>query len=406
MTMTEKVLCVDDDPNVPQAYRRALRNRFHIEEALGGEEALRAVVDRGPFAVVVADMRMPGMTGIQLLARMKDCAPDTVRMVLTGHADQQTALDAVNEGHIFRFLCKPCPPPEFAKALEAGIAQHRLITAERELLSKTLTGTIEVLTDVLALVNPPAFGRASRVHDLVKQLCRELKLEQTWPIEIAAMLSQVGCVAVPEAALKKAFRGDALSPVEALAVERHPQVGHRLLAGIPRLEEVAKIVAYQNKLYDGQGFPPDDVRALEIPLGSRILRVALDLDTLISTGRTTEMALAEIHHRHGWYDPTVVGAAERLPDVREVRDIKEVGVHELADGVVLADDVKSLGGTLLCAKGQEVTPSTRARLKSFAAGVGIQGPIKILVSSGISCCQEAANPENAKAQDGTSKTED
>ena len=118
--MTDKILCVDDDPNILQAYQRALHKQFPIEAALGGEEALAAVAHRGPYAVVVADMRMPGLTGVEVLARIRQMAPDTVRMMLTGNADQQTALEAVNEGHIFRFMTKPCPPDAFAKALTAG----------------------------------------------------------------------------------------------------------------------------------------------------------------------------------------------------------------------------------------------------------------------------------------------
>jgi len=310
--MTERVLCVDDDLNVLEAYQRTLCRRFHIESALDGDEALAAVISRGPYAVVVADMRMPGMNGVRLLANVKEIAPDTVRMMLTGHADQQTALDAVNDGYVFRFMTKPCPPEEFARALKAGIAQYRLITAERELLSKTLTGSVKVLTDVLALVNPDAFGRASRVYHLVLQLCKELKLQKTWPIEIAAMLSQIGCVAVPEGAIAKVYQGEPLSPVESLAFQRHPEVGRELLAKIPRLEEAAEIIAYQDKRYDGKGFPPDDVRSTEIPLGSRILKAALDLDSLVATGRTPETALAEIHARHGWYDPVVVAALKKV----------------------------------------------------------------------------------------------
>ena len=315
--MTERILCVDDDTNLLDAYHRALSKRFNIESALNGEEALAAVIDQGPYAVVVADMRMPGLNGVRLLAKVHQIAPDTVRMMLTGHGDQQTALDAVNDGHVFRFMTKPCPPQEFAKALEAGIEQYRLITAERELLSSTLTGVVKVLTDVLALVNPAAFGRASRVHHLVGQLSRELKLEKTWPIEIAAMLSQIGCVAVPEETLAKVYQSDQLSPVESLAFQRHPEVGSELLAKIPRLEEVAEIIAYQDKLYDGRGFPSDDLRGTEIPLGSRILKAALDLDTLLSTGSSPETALAEINHRQGWYDPTVLAALAKVVDVKQ-----------------------------------------------------------------------------------------
>ncbi|MFH1417727.1 MAG: response regulator, partial [Planctomycetota bacterium] len=136
--MSKKILCVDDDPNILNAYRRGLRRLFEIETAEGGAEGLEAIASQGPFAVVVSDMRMPGMDGIQFLTAVKKRAPESVRIMLTGNADQQTAMDAVNEGSIFRFLTKPCPPEHLAKALTAGIEQYRLITAEKELLGKTL----------------------------------------------------------------------------------------------------------------------------------------------------------------------------------------------------------------------------------------------------------------------------
>ena len=106
--MTTRVLCVDDDSNILLGYQRALRKQFQIEVALGGAEGLAAVRNRGPYAVIVADMRMPDMNGVELLAQVREIAPDTVRMMLTGNADQQTALVAVNQGHIFRFMTKPC----------------------------------------------------------------------------------------------------------------------------------------------------------------------------------------------------------------------------------------------------------------------------------------------------------
>jgi len=377
--MTERILCVDDDPNILQAYQRALRKRFQIEIALGGKEALRAVVDQGPYAVIVADMQMPGMNGVELLKRVKQHAPDTVRMMLTGNADQQTALEAVNEGHIFRFMTKPCPPERFAGALEAGLAQYHLITAERQLLSRTLSGSVKVLTDVLSLVNPAAFGRASRVRRLVGQVCRELKLEKSWMIEIAAMLSQIGCVTIPEATLAKVHRGEELSYAESQAFQEHPRVAGELLVNVPRLENVAEIITYQEKRYDGEGYPPDDRSGKQIPLGSRILKVALDFDTLVSAGSSSQVALAEINDRKDWYDPDVVVALRNALKITGSHVIRRVRVSGLVDGAILADDVKTVLGTLLCAKGQEVTSSMRARLINYSANVGIQTPIKVLV---------------------------
>lgn len=379
--MNDRILCVDDDPNILHAYQRALRKQFRLEPALGGKEGLEAIRTQGPYAVIVADMRMPEMDGVQLLANVRKYSPDTVRMMLTGNADQQTATDAVNEGHIFRFLNKPCPPEIFAKALTAALEQHRLITAEKELLSKTLSGSVKLLTDILGLVNPAAFGRATRVHTMVKQLCAAMGAEKAWQIEIAAMLSQIGLVGVPHEVLERIYRRESLSQAETQAFYSHPEVARNLLARIPRLEEVAEIVAYQDGPRSNVTSVDHKVSAMAIPLGSQILKVALDWDTLISGGADKEMALAEMNDRSGTYATQVLAALRSVLGAPEIRVLRHVQVHGLVDGAILADDVKSIRGTLLCARGHEVTPSLRARLVSYAATVGIQDTIRILVSA-------------------------
>src|SRR5579862_5440420 len=145
--MQERILLVDDEPNVLLGYQRLLHGEFHAETAVGSAAGLTAVQNKGPFAVVLSDMRMPEMDGIQFLTRVKTLAPDAVRMMLTGYADVQTALSAVNEGNIFRFLTKPSSKEVLTSALTAGIAQYRLVTSEKELLEKTLTGSLTVLTE-------------------------------------------------------------------------------------------------------------------------------------------------------------------------------------------------------------------------------------------------------------------
>ncbi len=310
--MTKRILCVDDDAELLQAYSRRLRHQFRIESALGSEEALSTVLNRGPYAVVVSDLRMPGLNGVQLLTKIKVCAPQTVRIMLTGHADLHTALEAVNDGYIFRFLTKPCPVDLLAKTLEAGLHQHALITAEKELLGKTLTGTVKVLTDVLALANPVAYGRASRVHGLVMRICEEMGLGESWPINVAAMLSQVGCVAIPEETLAKIQQGEDLQDEEMDAIRNHPRAGQELIQAIPRMEAVAEIIAHQARLYHRQNPLQDEPFGNAIPLGSRILKVALDLDELVCRGIGREDAMPTLKRRQGWYDPSVIEALEKI----------------------------------------------------------------------------------------------
>ncbi len=371
-----KILIVDDDPNILQGYRRQLRRQFQIDIADGGVEGLQAISDHGPYALVVSDMRMPKMNGVQFLAEVKKRAPDTVRIMLTGNADQQTATDAVNDGNIFRFLNKPCPAEDFSKALVAGIEQHRLITAEHEVLTKTLSGSVGLLNEMLSLVNPLAFGRSARIKRWTSRMCEAHSVPNSWEVEIAAMLSQVGCVTMPEEMLARLYSGEEISVEEMGMFQKHPETGRALVAKIPRLEGVAKIIAYQEKCFDGSGVPENDTQGEEIPLGARILKLALGLDTLLSAGESNEGAMAKIRSMHGQYDPVLI---EILPTILETKfSLRTVTIEELDETMIVDEHVVTQSGDVLLASGQQVTSSMCDRLRNFSkTPQGVQEPIRV-----------------------------
>lgn len=377
--MNKKVLCVDDELNVLEGYKRVLRKDFDIDTADSGRQGVAAVMSGGPYAVIVADMRMPGMDGIEFLSNVKELAPNTIRIMLTGNADQQTAIEAVNEGSIFRFLTKPCPPEDLAKALDAGIDQYRLVMVEKELLEKTLRGSIQVLTDILSLVNPTAFGHAARVRRLVSEIAATLKQKNAWQTEIAAMLSQIGCITVPEEVLVKSRRGETLTPEELRMMQAHPQIGRDLIARIPRLGPVAEIIAYQDKCFDGSGLPEDGKREQEIPLGARILKLALDFDKLIEAGLSNLEAVEKISKSGDLYDPLIIEALKATLASDTNYEIKTVKVRELTLNMIFAEDVFSTKAELLVTGGQEATKSLCVRLENLSQGGELVGPIKVLV---------------------------
>ena len=190
----EKILFVDDEPRILQAYQRSLKKEFSIDIAVGAADGLIVLASQGPYAVIISDQQMPGINGLQFLAKARERSPESVRVMLTGNSDQQTAIDALNQGNIFRFLTKPCSLTELAKTITDAMDQHRLIVAERELLGQTLNGSVQILTEILSLINPVAFGCASRIRRMVKQIAVVLKVENAWQVEIAAMLSQASGV--------------------------------------------------------------------------------------------------------------------------------------------------------------------------------------------------------------------
>ncbi len=354
---------VDDEASVLAGYQRLFRGEFQIDTALGGAAALRALEQTGPYAVVVSDMRMPEMDGATLLAKVKLLKPDTVRIMLTGNAEIQTAVVAVNDGNIFRFLTKPCNKETMGKALTAGLMQHRLITAERELLEKTLQGSVQVLTDVLSLVNPAAFSRASRIRRYIRHIVSVLRLPNPWRFEVAAMMSQLGCVTIDPEIMGAAYtRHHEFTPEEAQLFHDHPGVARDLLSRIPRMEPIAWMIAHQNEPVPVEGDLADRDMA-DMRLGASILRVALAFDEMVRNDVSKTEAAHRLARQNRDLDPRIFEALVELK--AEEHELRECTIDQLQVGMILRQNIENQDGMLVVAKGQEVTKALILRLTAF-----------------------------------------
>jgi len=376
--MTEKILFVDDEPNVLQSIQRQLHKRFPLQIAEGGEDALRILREEGPFAVIVSDMRMPQMAGVELLAQTKDLYPDMVRLMLTGNADQETAMEAVNTGQIFRFLTKPCPPAVFITSLALAVRQHRLITAEKELLQKTLRGSINVLSELLAVANPLAFSSGLRIRDYVVKLASIMELPNLWQYEIAAVMSQIGCITLPGDVLNKIYAGQELNQDETHMYESHPMVGKSLLEKIPRLENITKMIELQQKRFDAYTKELAGSEFEEILTGAQILKVAIDFDRQLFQGKGSSEIQEWMRKQHNCYNPQVLDALEIIK-VNEREQLLHLNVEKIGVGMVAADDILAKNGVLVIPKGQVITWPLLQGLKNFSMQVGIVEPIRVQV---------------------------
>jgi response regulator RpfG family c-di-GMP phosphodiesterase len=380
--MNRKVLCVDDDMHVLNALQRNLRKQFTIDTALGGEQALALIEQQGPYAVIVADMRMPGMDGVQFLSKAQEKAPDTVRIMLTGNADQQTAIEAVNQGHVYQFLTKPCPLEMLAVALGGGAKQYEWVMAEHELLEHTLSGSVKVLTEILSVMEPQSFGRGQQLREYMRAYIQS-PTEHAWQLELAAVLTSIGYVTIPGTVTAKARAGQSLTDTETEMLARVPEFGSKLLANIPRLETVAQMVLYQNKHFDGSGFPSDACAGDAIPVGARILKVLNDLLDLEARGMTRMHALQEMQQRCGWYDPRVLDAAfvrfdASLPKASSApRTAYAVSVNDLHPGQIFSSNVYTVDNVLIVKAGAKVSLLLLERLRNFARLQGLREPLEV-----------------------------
>jgi len=370
--MRERLLLVDDEPNLLAGLKRVLYPDFDITVAAGGPAGLEAIAKQGPFAVVVSDFRMPEMNGVQFLTRARAQAPDTVRVLFTGHADLKSAMDAINEGNIFRLLLKPSTPSQLSATLKTCVEQHRLITAEKTLLEKTLRGAVSVLADILSAVSPVAFSKSSRVKELCLKLAPALELEGLWQLEVTALLSQIGCVTLPPGILEKKLSGAPLKPDEQRLYAAHPDVGARLLHSIPRLEAIREAIALQDAPFDNRAVPVAGMPTGEkLPKEARILKVALDYDALLSAGKGPADAWAAMASEAWKYDQKVLGELERLVNRSQVPlGLQHMPVDKLRPGMILADDLRDRNGLMLIAKGHKLTNVLVYKLSAFRdAGV-------------------------------------
>ncbi|MEO8223696.1 MAG: HD domain-containing phosphohydrolase [Gammaproteobacteria bacterium] len=377
--MTEKVLFVDDEPNVLEGIRRQLGRKVALEVATSGADGLRILQDAGPFAVVVSDMRMPGMSGSQFLAKVRELCPDTVRIILSGQSDMESTIAAVNEGQIYRFMIKPCAADLLWTVVESGLKQFRLVNAERDVLEKTLGGAVQMLTEVLGMTNPAAYSRSARIQRYAQAIAEALGVGTLWPLRLAGMLSQIGCITLPGELLTKIYAGGQLSDDERRLYDAHPEIGSKLLNSVPRLEPVAEIVAAQLQRPDLAGAPAMVDRWDTRRLGTMVLRTAIELEQLIARGSPPSVAVQKLTESWPELPGTVSDAlrAIRLPAGEIV--VRAIGLAELMPGMVLDEDLRSGNGIRVVPQGHEVTNTILLRLRSVAAGVGLKEPFRVRV---------------------------
>jgi response regulator RpfG family c-di-GMP phosphodiesterase len=370
-----RVLCVDDEARVVEGLVLHLRKDYEVHTASSGDEGLKALKKSGGAAVVISDMRMPGMDGAVFLHHVLTFYPDATRILLTGEPGRDAAISAVNNARIFRFLTKPCPPDQLKAAVEEGVIQHRLIRAERTILKETLIGCIKALVDVLSIANPIAFGRASRVKRLALGFSTALQCSDYWQLEAAAMLSQIGYLSLPPPLLEKLYYGEALTPTEKTLAAGVPDVAMALLENIPRLDPVVQILAALNwndealaRLGDGT-----------IGLGTRILGLVLEYDVLNTQGHSVDVSVQTLRRRASRYTEGLIEKfGQYLGAGSGKSEARQVALKAVQPGMVIMQDIRTQMGTLLVPRGFEVTNIFLERSRNFGPEL-LEEVVKVVV---------------------------
>ncbi|MBU1612473.1 MAG: HD domain-containing protein [Proteobacteria bacterium] len=308
------ILFVDDDKRALDSYRRLLSEKYHIFSALNASEAFKIIEQNSEIKVIISDLKMPGIDGIRFLELTKDLLPDAVRILLTGFADLQNALDAVNRGQIFRLLNKPCSADLLLASIEAGLKQYQLVADSRALhtLNKTqqiLNGIVAGLSTLLEARDPYTAGHQRRVAALARTIGTEMGFaeDRLNALEMTGRLHDLGKVYVPADFLNKPGR---LSPEEFSIIHKHPEVGASILKNVDFDWPVAEIILQHHERMDGTGYPRG-LKGDEILLEARILAVADVVDAMSSRRPYREplgldIALGNIEsNMHTVFDPEV-----------------------------------------------------------------------------------------------------
>ena len=364
-----RILCVDDEPNLLAGLERTLFGEFDVTTAPGGAQGLAIVEEEPPFAVIVSDMRMPGMDGAEFLARVRERSPNSTRILLTGQADTDSAIAAINHGAIFRYLCKPCPSDVLIPTLHEAVERHRSAVIEQDMMETTLAGVVDSMTQVLSLIAPWASMRAATIQTCVKQAARTLDWPNAWIGNMAAALSHIGCVSVPSDIVQREMAGRPLDQEERDILDSHPETAFKLLQAIPRLDSVAQVVRYQHR-------PAPEDADPDVVLGAELLRAAGTLARELANQQPMSRAQEAVAK----LDPPVryaVSQALRTVKLHSGNSTRSARVSDLLPGWVVAEDIKTRQGGLVLGEGRELTVTAIMALRTLLATDAIEEPLLV-----------------------------
>jgi FixJ family two-component response regulator len=382
----QKILLVDDDENILSGYKRNLRTFFQIYVAISPKTALLILKENKDIGLIISDFRMPEMNGIEFLTIVKDLYPNTVRILLTGNADLEMAIKSVNEGNIFRFLTKPCDQETLKNNISQGIEQYKLIIAEKELLESTLKGSLKILIDILAMVSPAIFSKSILIRNFARKIVSRLNMPGNWEIDISCLLSQIGCVGIPNEILDKRHNGILLTAQENELFISQAQIGNDLLKNIPRLENVATAISMQHKPLNEitllRNYTADNETNKRIVFISCLLRLLNDYLYFSEREKDEKRALELLWKNKAEYNETLLSALQA--EIKGIEDgylLEYFPLEMLKKGMILGDNLHDKNNAILLPKGSILSEINIIKLRNYAKLGGITEPVLIQIKN-------------------------
>lgn len=412
------ILILDDEVNVLKSLERLLEEEsYDIITVLDGNKALEMVKTHTP-SLIISDYRMPGMNGVEFLSQACQVYPDSIRVMLTGFADIDAVIGAINKGEIYRYITKPWKEDEFKALIRDCLKQYELIRENKyllnltikqneelkdlntnlekkvedrtkelqesnlklktlyEALEKSFVETVKIVLKTLEIKNEKLGIHAKRVAAMAVSMAQRMGLEpkQIRDIEIAGLFHDIGKVNMPSFMLFKT--GSLLGNEQKAILRQHPVMGSIALSGVERLREVSYIVLCHHEHVNGGGYPYRK-KGDEIPLGAKIIAVADTFENLTSEAiigekaLTNEEAFKHIQSKANiCFDPEAVRSLGSVmkglkPAVKSNVKVK-VSIEELEEGMVLASHIHTRSGILIMAENDVVSKNIIERIKQYA----------------------------------------
>jgi response regulator RpfG family c-di-GMP phosphodiesterase len=401
-TPNRKVLYVDDEEPLLAAFRSLLRKDGMQISVLQDSQCIeRTLAEEGPFAVVVSDQRMPVVDGVSVLTTVAQSSPSTIRILLTGYANYEDTIRAVNFGGISRYIAKPWKDEELRQLLHKAIrdynleAENEMLMGQlkeangelRELVDGTVTGMVKFLSDLLGYICPAAAAQVARVRrmGLAALTCfPDLAASTRWEVEQSLDLFNLGIAVLPAAVLASVNRSGLDTVQSSMLTRAHSNVAASLLQSIPRFDGVARNIRLQEKNFDGTGEPSAaPVKGANIPMGARLLHILVDGDRLISAGSSARDAITKMSKQPRRYDVEMIRQMLGLARSDEsTYRMNAVMVRDLRPGMVVLEDIMSSSGLLLLGANAVLTDTSIHILLEWNANDPIAGPLKVMAPSG------------------------
>ena len=356
-----------------------------VFSAKSGPEALSLLNER-QVDLVLLDVMMPGVNGFDVCESIRN-NPGTHELpiiLVTALDDRQSKIRGLEAG-ADDFVSKPFDAEELRARVKTVLKlnRYRILKEEQDRATKAATGSVRVMKELLALRDPESFAHNEEIRDIALEIARRLDFTSTEHLVMASLLCQIGRLTLPDQLLEKQSTGQKLNDAEANLFMEIPRIGSNLLSSVPQLAEVAEIILWQDKNFDGKGFPAKRLSRDQIPMESRIIRVARDFRWRETQGFGASEVLQRLMGRQGVYDPRVLKALEAYLQERKV-DTKgtkrEYVVEELEDGMIVSSDVTTDDGAVtIVKKGIRLTDAMIARISNFKAVRGIREPVLVML---------------------------